>query len=33
LANIGTWDAASGANRLLSNVTVVADPLWASGFE
>jgi hypothetical protein len=33
LANIGTWDAASGANRLLSNVTVVADSLWASGFE
>jgi hypothetical protein len=33
LANLDTWDTASGANRLLSSVVVVADGIFASGFE
>ena len=33
LANLGTWEAASGANRLLSSVVVVADGVFANSFE
>ncbi|MGE4073303.1 MAG: DUF4832 domain-containing protein [Lysobacterales bacterium] len=33
MANLGTWEAASGANRLLSSVVVVADGVYADGFE